>query len=284
MKNARSMPNPNPHATGADPELERFYRSLMQQTLLKEFGRLIRPLNPKRGLEVGSQGGAFSLYLRKAGGAWQTLLTSDAAVETTRRLVPEGVAELTSDRLPFDDHSFDVVVLADVLMTLSNPAPLIDECHRVLRDSGHLALNVPYAGRVKPLRPVRRLLQRRRPALSIPQRDLDKSDLFELLKTGFDVIETRSYAHFFSELVHLFLQSSLEGIPPDADDGPARRLKCYRMAYPFFLVAFQLDYLLYPWRGNYLVTLARRHAWLPRNSPAYRKAESITGAVLSTVR
>ncbi len=282
-------PSPTPHdgpaTTVSKRELERFYRSPMQQTLLKELRQLIQPTNAKTCLEIGNQGGAFSYFLRKHGGNWQTRLTSATAVETTRHLIPDGdIAELTPERLPFDDNTFDLVVVVDLLETMPDPIPFINECHRILGSSGYLALNGRYAGRLTPLGPLRRYLERRRPISSVPPREFSKADLFELLKTGFDVIETRSYANFFSELVHLILQSSLQTIPADAADVFDRRLKRHRIAHPFFRLAFQLDYLLYPFHGNHWVTLGRRHAWLPRNSPVLRKAESITGAVLSTVR
>ncbi len=284
MINPTTTPTDESTTTPSDRELERFLRSPMQQTLLKELRMLIRPTEAKTCLEIGNDGGAFSFYLRKHGGDWQTLLTSTTAVETTRTLIPDGIAMLTPEQLPFGDNTFDLVVLVDLLETLPNPTPLIDECHRVLRPTGHIALNVPYAGRLRPLRPLRRYLDRRRTTPVTPRREFSNNDLFELLKTGFDVIDIRSYAHFFSELVNIFLQSSLHAIPTDTSDGFDHILKCHRIAHPFFRVAFQLDYLLYPFRGNHLVTLARRHAWLPRNSPVLRKAESITGAVLSTVR
>ncbi len=278
------MPN-LPAATDPAHEMERFRHSPMRQTQLSELRTLIRSINANKNLEISAHGGAFSYYLRKHDGDWHTQVVSPEAVDITRALVTDNVELLPADqRLPFEDKNLDLIVLVDILETLADPTPLLDECHRVLCPSGHLALTVPYAARLTPLRPLRRALERRRPPSAGTRREFRDTDLFELLKTGFDVIETRSHAHFFSELVNMLLQSSVRGIPTDASHAFERQLKRHRIAHPFFRIAFQLDYLLYPLRGNQMVALARRHSWRPRNSPVLQKAESITGAVLSTVR
>ncbi len=270
----------------ATVQLDLFRRSPMRQVILSEFLRLIRSVHADECLEIGAEGGAFTSLLRKSGGHWRTLLTHPAAVEATRVLVPDGVDGFTPPTLPFEDKSLDLIVLVDLVHLVSDYNPLITECHRVIKTGGCIALNIPYEGGWSPLHPLRRQLNRRHttPSVGLENHAFSEEALFGMLKMGFDVIETRSYARFFSELVQIFLHSAIQSIPDNDDNRMARRLRLNRKAYPFFRLAFQLDYLLYPFRGNHLVALARRHTWRPRNSPVLKDADSITGAVLSTVR
>lgn len=50
---------------------------------------------------------------------------------------------MTPDSLPFDEASFDSVVLDNVLEHLSDPSSLLKEIFRVLRQSGILVVGVP---------------------------------------------------------------------------------------------------------------------------------------------
>lgn len=54
------------------------------------------------------------------------------------------VADLTAVPLPFDDASFDTVVLSDVLEHIPTPVPLLTDVRRVMRPGGVLLLNVPF--------------------------------------------------------------------------------------------------------------------------------------------
>jgi SAM-dependent methyltransferase len=53
------------------------------------------------------------------------------------------VTLMEADRLPFDDASFDGVVLDNVLEHLSEPKPLLTEIRRVLRPGGVCVVGVP---------------------------------------------------------------------------------------------------------------------------------------------
>jgi hypothetical protein len=54
--------------------------------------------------------------------------------------------------------------------------------------------------------------------------------------------------------------------------------------YPLFGLAYQLDFLLFFSRGNYLIANAKRRAWLPRKTPVLSDGRSITEAVLSKIK
>lgn len=66
--------------------------------------------------------------------AHDTLLTHNS-----NSMVTQGTVYQT----PFKDHSFDVVILADVIEHLENESQVIKEVHRILRPGGFLIISTP---------------------------------------------------------------------------------------------------------------------------------------------
>ena len=54
-----------------------------------------------------------------------------------------GFAVGTGEQIPFADESFDLVTMDDVMEHVVSPAEVLDECRRVLRPGGRLALVFP---------------------------------------------------------------------------------------------------------------------------------------------
>jgi SAM-dependent methyltransferase len=72
---------------------------------------------------------------------------SPEAVEAARRRGREVLLADVDERLPFDDESFDGVVLKDVLEHVSDPVRLVRDTHRVLRRGGRVFASSPDAQR-----------------------------------------------------------------------------------------------------------------------------------------
>ena len=53
------------------------------------------------------------------------------------------LADLSRDRLPFDDSSFDWVFALEVMEHLANPRHFVAEAARILKPNGHLVLTTP---------------------------------------------------------------------------------------------------------------------------------------------
>ena len=70
--------------------------------------------------------------------------------------VEGGVASAAA--LPFDDDSFDVVVLASVVHLVAEPGPLLREAERVCRRSGRIVVAGPWRWHPKASKTVKRLL------------------------------------------------------------------------------------------------------------------------------
>lgn len=50
---------------------------------------------------------------------------------------------MACDQLPFQDHTFDSVLMDNVLEHIAHPAPLLREASRILRPGGRLVVGVP---------------------------------------------------------------------------------------------------------------------------------------------
>jgi SAM-dependent methyltransferase len=74
----------------------------------------------------------------------------EASAEETARAVARGLNVVqgdANDPLPFEDASFDAVMLKDVLEHLQNPVSAVREVHRVLRPGGRVYASSPDAQR-----------------------------------------------------------------------------------------------------------------------------------------
>lgn len=100
-----------------------------------------------RVLDVGCGTGLFLSPLI----AWGCceLYGVDGPTEYADRAIRRGykevrvVADLSTNRLPFDDENFDLVVCKDVFEHLLNPVYALKEIRRVLKTDGLLLLHVP---------------------------------------------------------------------------------------------------------------------------------------------
>ena len=104
-------------------------------------------------LDVGCSQGIASILLAREGRRVTGVDIETAALEEAHaRLAREEphIAGRVDFRwaeganLPFDDASFDTVLLGEVVEHLIDPAPVVREARRVLRDDGVLVLTTPY--------------------------------------------------------------------------------------------------------------------------------------------
>jgi hypothetical protein len=107
-----------------------------------------------------------------------------------------------------------------------------------------------------------------------------ESELFNILKHGFDVHNMRTYCRFFVELTDTFVRASCaNAIESDPNSDKSLR-RIYSIAYLPYRLAFQFDMLSFLSRGYNLIATAKRRAWRPRNTPVLVDGRSISEAVL----
>jgi SAM-dependent methyltransferase len=275
--------------------LKLFSKSLTKKAKWRRIRKMLGPVNDGIGLDIGSDSGVISYLLRQRGGEWYSVDADPVAVESIRSLVGDQVYLMEDASLPFNDESFDVIVIVDMLEHLEQDHAFVRECHRVLKPSGRLIVNVPHYKRFSALRGLRLLVGLTdaehghvRPGYTAPQ-------LFSLLKDGFDVQEIETYSRFFVELGDTFIRLGTKLMDRSGRAGKKGRIvdeqlmrslgkafRAYAVVYPALWLVAQLDHLLFFTRGHMLIARTRRRMWIPRKIPVLNDGRSIADAAINT--
>jgi len=133
-----AMRNLTGHASALVRAIERRRRSRVA-SLVPPFGRA---------LDLGAEDGSLAAIWRGRG-RYLLLLDVDPAMLHGS---PEPSVAADAARLPLRDGSFDVVVLSALLEHVVDPAAVLAECRRVLREGGRIVAYVPWDGAVVPLK------------------------------------------------------------------------------------------------------------------------------------
>ena len=98
----------------------------------------------KKVLDIGCADGSFGSKLAKKGALVYGVDISPVAVKIAiRKLKDAYVADLNNQKLPFAAKTFDFVIASEIIEHLFNPANLLMEIKRVLKDKGILILTTP---------------------------------------------------------------------------------------------------------------------------------------------
>jgi len=102
-------------------------------------------LRGKRVLEVGAGTGRDSLALAEKGAEVWTLDYSDESLRLMQQVAGESIRIVCGDAraIPFRDGTFDVVFHQGLLEHFRSPIEILVENRRVLREGGHLLIDVP---------------------------------------------------------------------------------------------------------------------------------------------
>jgi SAM-dependent methyltransferase len=204
----------------------------------------------RTGLDIGFTNAGVSRLLRLTGGYWMTVEPSPQR----RALVAAVLGEETvlsvgaKGELPFEDKQFEAVVLArGALSSHADAGMAIRECHRVIRTGGLLLFTVEYRKRLV----WAGALDRQR---SVPGSDgcYTESEVFRLLKDGFDMLGVRFSCRFWVQWVRQWVdRRKLSGIR-GANNGWLRVL---------YGLAWLLDLPLFWTRGHQMTVCCRRKGW-----------------------
>ena len=242
-----------------------FRKSDLLQSKLHE---LLRVLGNTAGLtcvDVGCENGKISSLLRQEGGEWNSVAPSPSAEGSMKALVGDS----------------DIVIVMDSLEKVAADGGLIEECHRVLKPDGRLILSVTHVKSWSLADLVRRAIGLTPENRGLVRKGYTESQLFNILKNGFDVVNMRSYSRFWVQFVDAMVQFYLRRHPPLSDSDGKRLMRAYSIAGPFFALATQLDMFLFFTRGHCLIASAKRRTWRPREAPVLVDGRSISEAVLS---
>lgn len=225
-------------------------------------------LGNKACLDLGFDNPAAGQRLRRMGGYW-TAVARDADRQRLYAAASGEVVECIGlhGELPFEDKQFDVVVLAHGCLSgdYATDETLIREAHRVLKVGGLIVLTVEYN---KPLG-LAYLFNHRRLVANAGGR-YSESDVFELLKGGFDVLGMRHFCRFWLQMVRQWVDRRRHG-----DDAAHGRL--VKVSYE---LAHLLNLPLSLGKGYLMTAYGRRKGWRPRQTPVLADGRRISEAVL----
>ncbi len=224
-------------------------------------------------LDIGLPNPVMSAFLRENAGVWATIARSpEFAEEAAKFLDSEVVCLDANGAIPFESHSFDVVVVSlGMLTAMGDPEFFIKECNRVLKSAGELIISTQYRKSFSLINVLREGAQKT--IGGIIGGSYTERGLFRFLKTGFDVISVDSYCGFFVELVRIHEYKLLmKGLEEDE--------VCAKVRLTYWL-AEQLDFFTLWARGYVIVVHARRRQWRERATPVLADGRTIHEAVLT---
>ena len=243
-----------------------FELSPLKQKKWEALTKFLGDTSGQTALDLGSDNGVISLLLRERGGEWSSADLIPETVSAIRELVGERVYQIEKERLPFEKHSFDLIIIVDLLEHLSGDSEFVNELLRVLRPGGRLIVNVPNP-RPGIIRLVRNLIGQDDKAHGHLRPGYSLAQLCKLFEGRFVIRNSYSYVGPFSETIDTAITFGLtllkgkrgkKGTVFTATDSAKlnKSLRFYSAIYPLVALFVKLDRLVPFVRGSMLVVEA----------------------------
>lgn len=231
----------------------------------------------RKALDIGCAQGILSWYLRKKGGFWASADQDMANLRAAKELLGKSLVRMPEGVLPFRSTAFDLVTCLDYLEHIDNDDACLQECHRVLKDRGELVVVTPHTGRLFLLHRLRAVLGMKLEFYGHRREGYSRKELVAKLEAaGFEVVRTRTYSKFASELIELalnlaYIRMTTRGPtkkalrdghirPSTAEEYNAQsgKLKVYAAVYPLVWLVSRLDIFLFFLKGYSIMVLAKK--------------------------
>lgn len=267
-----------------------FCRSIRRQRKLEQITLLAGNTSNQQCLEISAGDGFISSSLRSSGGSWKTVVTTSAAAESLAYSLNENVTLIDNCKLPYDDGTFDRVVIIDALKGIHDDHGFIRECHRVLKNDGWVIISETRRATYSFVALLQRMFNTSPLAKGQRRNGYKVSELFNILKDGFDVPETITYSNgllesatAIGEFVQTrFLQDYYWLVKKHTEkDLLYRYRRLHGLAgtfYPLLWIFSKLEFL----PGHQLLVKSRRRHWRPRLQPKLIDGRSIAEAAINT--
>lgn len=214
-------------------------------------------------LDIGSDNGVISYFLREKGGEWVSADLIPETVESIKSLVKENVFQIDELKTPFNDNEFDLVVIVDYLEHIETDKEFVLEIKRILKPNGTLICNVPNPNN-GPLRWVRHLIGQTDEAHGHVRPGYNLKELKILLGDDFKIEKSSSYSRFFSAFIDTGLTFGMEllkgkgskkgTVMTGADLNKFEKsFKLYSLIYPIVALFVKLDDIFFFLPGNMLI-------------------------------
>jgi 2-polyprenyl-3-methyl-5-hydroxy-6-metoxy-1,4-benzoquinol methylase len=230
-------------------------------------------------LDIGCAQGTLSWFLRRKGGFWVSADQDMANLLAAREILGNGLVRMPAGVLPFGSGAFDLVTCLDYLEHIDNDTECLGECFRVLKPGGEFIAVTPHTGKLFVLHRLRAALGMKLEFYGHKREGYSRKDLVARLReAGFEVVRTKSYSKFASELIELLLNvvyirlAGKKAPAGDLRDGrikpssaeeyraQAGKLRIYSAIYPLVWLVSRLDLLLFFLKGYSIMVWARKPA------------------------
>jgi SAM-dependent methyltransferase len=267
-----------------------FKQSIRRTRKLGKIESLVGNTATLQCLEISSGDGAISAGLRKLGGNWNTVTSTKAAADSIGCGTSEPVTLIDNGKLPFEDQFFDRVIIVDALKGIAEDGKFIRECHRVLKTDGWVVISEEYRRPVSITALLQQIFSISPVAQGQKRNGYTSTELYKILKDGFDVPETLLYSNGLFESVatigeaiqKLILRDHYwmlrEQIGQDELYRYRRLSSLNSIAYPFLWILAQFEFL----SGHKLLVKSRRRHWRARLQPKLIDGRSIAEAAINT--
>ena len=252
-------------------------RSIKKRDKLRLLDKWLTDDPERTALDLGCAQGILSWYLRKKGGVWVSADQDMANLKAAKQLLGKDLVRMPEAVLPFRSAAFDLVTCLDYLEHIDDDDLCLRECRRVLRDGGTIVVVTPHTGRFFLLHRLRAALGMKLEFYGHKREGYSKKGLVAKLEAaGFEVVRTKTYSKFASELIELVLNlayirlTARQGVKEALRDGHIRpstseefdaqsgKLRVYSAVYPLVWLASRLDLLLFFLKGYSLMILAQK--------------------------
>jgi SAM-dependent methyltransferase len=267
-----------------------FKRSVRRNRKMIKLDELIGATAGCQCLEISAGDGVLSSHLRALGGSWKVAVTTESAADSITIYSNEKVVLIDNAKLPFEDQSFDRVVIVDALKGIAADAEFIQECHRVLKNDGWVIISEECRRPASMTALLQRMFNISPVAQGRKRNGYTSGELFNILKDGFDVPETIIYSNGLLECLATigeYIQKTMLRQPYwiiGADAGQEHLFR-YRhlntmagVAYPVMWLFSKFEFL----PGHKLLVKSRRRPWRPRLQPKLIDGRSIAEATINT--
>jgi SAM-dependent methyltransferase len=280
-------------ARGGPWQLAMFHKGLKKRLRLKALKKILQPISGEERcllLTCGDNNGAMNYFLRELGGRWSWADLEDTSVSEMSELLGDPVVHAAQDNLPFDDTSFDRIVVIDVHEHVDDPAIVTRELVRILNPDAQLIITTPNGDETKLGVRIKTIVGMSVETYGHTRVGLTGREIEELMiAAGVRPVSTTSFSRFFTEMLELsinfmyvkVLRKEESGQQPEkhaaTDDGErhqdhaeiapatAEQLRKVRNSYRIYSIIFpaywlisQLDHLLFFSEGYCVVVEGKR--------------------------
>ncbi|MDD3925974.1 MAG: methyltransferase domain-containing protein [bacterium] len=239
--------------------------SIKKGAKLRILKRLVPDLGNLRCLEIGAETGVLADYLHRIkGGEWHAACLEKRWLGPSRELLGDDVVILEDDFLPWQDASFDFILLSRP-EHISDDTAIFRECRRILKPEGGLLVLTPASGHGLPLNILKERLGLTMERYGHYRPGYTLQSLQEtMIACGFTPMRRGSYSRFFTEAVELMVNAAYIRIkgsggyndyrPSGKDElsGGGGAVRLYKAVLPLLRCIGALDLLL-PGTPGYVV-------------------------------